>query len=170
MKVILMKNKIKPVVILMLVSILLITGCANEALTGNEWLLAQEDFYEDLHQICLEIDDVFSLYLIGSMGTKDFQNELVFLNIETTACQKQYEQQNAKIKPGSHSFASKIGMEALDHALSSIQSFLNICGKNIDDTEELARSYIEFKDNILTDVAAYVTARDLILYQEGESN
>jgi len=43
-------------------------GCSEkQTMTGNEWLLKQSDCFTDLEEFANGIDEVYSLYIMGSI-------------------------------------------------------------------------------------------------------
>lgn len=158
--------------ILLLLCCLALTGCSQKGTTGNEWLLQQKSYCEELQEICSSIDDVYSLYLLGSMEINDYCNEIQLLQVQALACSAQYEQQkkDANILPASHSYASKAGVDALESSNMEIQMFLEQSLETTD-RETLARLYVDFQDEMITNLATYITSYNLIQAEkEGSKN
>ena len=162
--------KRNPLLILLLLCCLALAGCSQKGTTGNEWLLQQEPYCEELQEICSSIDDVYSLYLLGSMETNDYCNEIQLLQVQALACSAQYEQRkkDADILPASHSYASKAGIDALENSNRTIQTFLEKSLETVD-CETLARLYVDFQDEMLTNLATYITSYNLIQAEKGGS-
>lgn len=143
-------------------------ACHASGISGNDFLLQQQSYYQNLQAICSSSDDILTLYLIGSMDITDFQNEFHLLVKQTKLVTNQYEQQKTQITPGSHSYASKAGMEALNQAGNEILNFLHTVLENPSDLEFIAQQYILFQENIVEQLAVYITAKEIIIIESTE--
>ena len=75
-----MSRRLKKILIIVLVVVLAITGIyflvfRESGITGNEWLMDQEERMNDVSTFCDEMDEVFTLYIGGYMSRDDFVNE-----------------------------------------------------------------------------------------------
>lgn len=145
-------------------------GCQPSGISGNDFLLQQQSYYQNLQAICSSSDDILTLYLIGSMDITDFQNEFHLLDKQARLSMNQYDQEKAQIIPGSHSYASKAGMEALNQAGNEILNFLHTVLENPSDLEFIAQQYILFQENIVEPLAVYITAKEMIIMESKEGS
>lgn len=142
--------------------LLLLCSCSARGTPANQWLLEQETASNDLQQASISISDLFSLFLIGSIGKSDFETEIDLLIAGLQLSQLQYQDTQKDIEPGSHSYSSKCGQEALDNAYAITLDFLSASKSELDDPSVLAHRYLEWRDSFLTQVAAYLTAKTFI--------
>ena len=146
----------------------LLTGCADQRLPANDWILKQNATCSDLEQASKSISELFSLYFIGAVEPSDFENELDLLIIQLQLSQTQYTESKANIQPATHSYASKSGQESLDSAYSITLNFL----KDSANTEQsdLIYPYLEWRDSFISYIATYLTVKSLIIESEEEFN
>lgn len=157
-----MIRKIFPVIL----CLFLLAGCNSESLSGNQWLLQQTTVYEDLEQASNNICDLFSLHLIGAVKESDFKNEVRLLITLLQSSQTNYRKSQKEIAPGSHSYASKCGLEALDNAYQVTLGLLEISDNHAGDPEMLAQEYLSWRETFITEIAAFLTAKNLIMESE----
>lgn len=159
-----MKTKLAAVILSIFI---LLTGCTSQGIPANDWILDQDTTCSDLEQASKSISELFSLYFIGAIESSDFRNELDLLIIQLRLSQSQYTESKTNIQPATHSYASKSGQEALDSAYSITLEFL----RDSINTEpsNLIYPYLEWRDSFLSCIATYLTAKSLIIENEGET-
>lgn len=138
--------------------LLLLCSCSAKGMPANQWLLEQDTVSDDLQQASISISDLFSLFLVGSIGKSDFETEIDLLIASLQLSQLKYQDTQKGIEPGSHSYSSKCGQEALDNAYAITLDFLSVSKTVLDDPSVLAHHYLEWRDSFLTQIAAYLTA------------
>lgn len=138
--------------------LLLLCSCSAKGIPANQWLLEQDTASDDLQQASISISDLFSLFLVGSIGKSDFETEIDLLIASLQLSQLKYQDTQKDIEPGSHSYSSKCGQEALDNAYAITLDFLSVSKTVLDDPSVLAHHYLEWRDSFLTQIAAYLTA------------
>ena len=153
----------------LLLTILLLAGftaCKNsepEYITGNEWLVKQKASLTDLDAYTSNMDEVISLYAIGSMSETDFSAELDLLKQQydiLVALREKLKQENP-IKEGSHSYLSKRGTDALDRYYDTLGEVLNnltTADGNPLAPEEMTYRYMAYQQTLNTCLAEYTTA------------
>lgn len=156
-------------IVLFFLLIFLLSGCTNQKTTGNDWAMNLSSTYSDLEQASKSITDLYALYFIGAVESSDFQNEKRLLQTQLRLSQRQYEHTKSDINPGSHSYASKAIQEALDKAYDDTLTFLS-CTNEPDDLSTELYAYLEWRDSFITDIATYLTAKNLILEAKEELN
>lgn len=142
--------------------LLLLCSCSAKGIPANQWLLEQETASDDLQQASISISDLFSLFLVGSIGKNDFETEIDLLTASLQLSQLQYQDTQKDIAPGSHSYSSKCGQEALDNAYTITLDFLSVSKTQLDNPNVLAHHYLEWQDSFLTQIATYLTAKTFI--------
>ena len=163
-----MSGRLKKIFIIVLVVILAATGiyflCFREnGITGNEWLMDQEERMNDVSAFCDEMDEVFTLYIGGYMSRDDFVNEEILLRQQFAILKAKYEQKDAetKIKTGTHSWSSKKGEEVLSDLFKHIEDFISVEYADMDKQSILA-NYLVLQETIERDVAGYIVLRSWI--------
>ena len=143
---------------------LLFFGCSSKSISGNDWLLEQSISYSDLEQASLSISDLFSLYFVGAVDKKDILNELELLTAQISFSQEQYLEGIEAISPSSHSYASKSGEEALTTSYEITLDFLDNAELLLKagEQQQLMYEYLEWRELLITQIATYCTAIDLV--------
>ena len=163
--------KRKRIIIVIAIAIIVVLGIgiffsiksANSGITGNEWLLEQENYLTDVQDFCSNMDEVFSLYIMGTMSKADFVNEITIMKTEYAVIQSDYEKviKNNPVKAGSYSYVSKRGIDGITNARKYIADVLNVAigedGVALSIDEE-AYQYLAFKQNLSDALADYQTA------------
>jgi len=151
-------------------------GCGNEkTITGNEWLIIQEQCLEDLKSYADGMDEVYTLYFIEAISKEDFANELVLLNQQYKILKAFYEKLKTEnpLEPGSHSFVSKKGTEAIENLYTC---FGEILKNSVDENGQplpqsrLAYRYLAYRQNIIGYISEFTMAITIIKYENGEYN
>ena len=172
-----MSRRLKKILIIVLVVVLAITGIyflvfRENGITGNEWLMNQEERMNDVSTFCDEMDEVFTLYIGGYMSRDDFVNEEILLRQQFSILKAKYEQKDeeTKIKTGTHSWSSKKGEEVLSDLFKHIEDFINVEYADMDKQSILA-NYLILQETIERDVAGYIVLRSFIMeYNESKED
>lgn len=151
----------------------LFAGCAGKTITGNEWLLVQEQCLDDLQAYTSSMDDVYTLFLTSAITNEDFLNEVRLLKTQYGTLNQFYEKLKAEhpVKEGSHSYVSKRGTEGIEKSYEVI-------GKILDNTldgqgrpksaQELSYTYLAYKQELTAALSEFVTS--VVWLQENENS
>lgn len=158
-----MNKKIIAITLTILSIITLLTGCGSDWITGNEWLLKQEDCFDDLEAFADGMDEVYTLYFIESISTEDFATELQLLSQQHKVLSAFYEQMKTEnpIEPETHSFLSKKGTEAIENIYTCLG---DIISSSVDENgtplpqDQLAYQYLAFRQTLTGYIIEYITA------------
>lgn len=159
--------------ILSIVLILGITGCSAKGVEGNEWLLIQKTCLTDLEAFASGMDEVYSLYIIGSMSQSDFQVELNLLKKQYGILNAFYDDLKAQnpVKEGSHSYISKRGTDGLQNCYYVLGEILthsvDTNGKPLE-PKQMSYTYLAYKQQLASSLSEYVTA--IVWLEESQSN
>lgn len=161
----------KLVVIITLFAILLsVTSCSSkDTITGNEWLVKQEECIEDIKAFTEGMDEVYTLYITTAMPEEDFVNEVSLLYQQYKILLSEYEKLKKEnpIEPESHSFLSLKGTEAIEQIYEELENImLNTFEKDgaLLAPGKLSYVYLAYKQNLTYHLSEYMTA--IALYYE----
>lgn len=164
-------KKIKSQVLCSVLAILfLFCGCSAKGISGDDWILMQHDTISELQTFSEEMDDVYTLYIIGSISSDDFLTELDVLQQEYQIMKAAYDQdkENNPILPEDCSYAAQKGMDALDSIWETLWDALNCAVQ--DDTllsvEEISYSYMAYQQELYETTLDYLTSYLIISGQE----
>lgn len=168
-------RKLEGFLVLMCCILLLVgslSGCSGKTITGNEWLIVQEQCLDDLKAFASSMDDVYTLYLTSAITNEDFLNEVRLLKTQYGTLNQFYEKLKADnpVKEGSHSYISKRGTEGIEKSYE-------VLGKILNDTmdeqgrpktaSELSYTYLAYKQELTTALSEFVTSVVWLEEQEG---
>lgn len=169
-----MKNKYIAIISLVLIIISVFSGCNNDnKIDGNTWLEVQEMCLEDLESFCEGMDEVYTLYIIGSISQEDFANEISLLKTQYLYLIGSYDQLKTDnpLKPESHSYLSKQGTEAMENIYLTIEQTLNY-SLNGDGTaksvDEIAYLYLAQRQELINYLSEYSTSLSWLRAAKGE--
>lgn len=126
----------------------------------------QTDTFDNLSAFCDELDTVVNLYVIGSITSDDFKNEIEMLGYQYEMVLAAYEKKSdeCKLQPGSHSYASKKGIDALEGMMDSISDILDAAvskdGSILSPTD-MAYVYLAYQQQITHYIAEYLVSASL---------
>lgn len=165
----------KNIIIITLVLCLFICllGCNSTTyIDGNEWLEIQEQCLVDLKAYTDGMDEVYTLYIIGSIGKEDFANELSLLQTQYNLLVRFYDELKAEhpLKENGHSYISKAGTEAMETAYASLgKLFASVYAADgsLKDPAEVSYIYLAVREeyesairDYLFDLAALEAVKD----------
>lgn len=171
-----MKKRISVISLMFLFTIMIaFTGCASspKRITGNEWLLKQEECLDDLEAFCKGMDDVYTLYVIEAITADDFKNEVNLLLEQYQMMLSVYDEleQNNPIEPETHSYLSRTGTESLKKVYDTIYNTLSASfdeNGNVISTQEVSYMYISQKQVLQSHLSGYCTAVAWLRAANGE--
>lgn len=154
--------------------LMMFAGCVSRGITGNDWILMQESHLSDLEMFADNMDEVFSLYVMGAIGTTDFLTEIALLREEYLIIDSIYEaeKQEYPILPESNSYAAQKGSESMERVRDILASILNsaiVNGIPLS-PEEAAYMYMAYKEELANNLAIYMTAAQYIKAAEEKGN
>lgn len=149
-----------------------LAGCSSKTITGNEWLLVQEQCLDDLKAFASGMDDVYTLYLTSAITNEDFLNEVRLLKTQYGTLNQFYEKLKADnpVKEGSHSYISKRGTEGIEKSYEVLGKILN---DTLDEqgrpksASELSYTYLAYKQELTTALSEFVTS---VVWLEEQDN
>lgn len=156
----------KLTLLILCISLLMTTSsCSDEpkTITGNEWLLKQEDCFTDLEAFATGMDQVYTLYISGSITSEDFANEHYVLCQQYKLLAAFYDdlKKQNPLEPESHSFLSKKGTDAMEGIYTSVEELLNA---SLDDAgtplppNQILYKYLAVRQTLTDHIATFVTA------------
>lgn len=171
--------KLKFISLMLAVMLLVITLCgcnsSDNRIDGNQWLEIQEVCMTDLESFCEGMDEVYTLYIIGSISPQDFVNEIALLNTQYGYLIAAYDQLKADnpLKPESHSYLSKQGTEAMENIYLTIKQTLDYSldsEGNAKSIDEIAYLYLAQRQQLIGYISEYSTALSWLRAANGEWN
>lgn len=140
-----------------------LSGCSGKTITGNEWLIVQEQCLDDLKAFASSMDDVYTLYLTSAITNEDFLNEVRLLKTQYGTLNQFYEKLKADnpVKEGSHSYISKRGIEGIEKSYEVLGKILN---DTLDEqgrpksASQLSYTYLAYKQELTTALSEFVTS------------
>lgn len=163
------RSKWLTALLLVLVIAVPLTGCGNHTtiVTGTEWFLKQEPVIENVGLLLGDMDEVVALYVSGGIDAAAFSAEIDIKKAQYNVLRNEYNasKQEMVIKEGSHSYASRVGSEAVDDLILTVgemvEGFQRADGSVIS-PNEAAYVYIGFQQVVKDEFASYSTAAILI--------
>ena len=158
--------------------LLILSSCGVQGITGDEWVIMQMDYMDDIDAFTKGMDEVYTLYVSGGITAEDFLTEVRVLKQQNLIMQNVYETEKEKnpILPDSYSSIAQKGIQSIEDMRNI---FTNILNESTDEEgnalsqEEIAYLYISYNDELKTDLASYLVAYEYIAGQydtESETN
>lgn len=168
-----MKKIIKGVLCFGLLLITL-SGCASNEINGDEWLLKQQEYLPSIQAFAEEMDEVYTLYIIGSISPQDFAQEVILLRQENVLVQTWYKQERDKnpIAPESNSYTAQKGIHGIESSLTVFTKILNeSLGQDgsVPSREQTAYTYLSYRQELNQHISEYITAYQIISQLKGET-
>lgn len=129
--------------------------------TGEEWFQKQESYISNLRTYVGEMDDVFALYIAGSIQEDDFLNHISVLQGELDIIQGCYkkEQMDHPVRTGTYTYEEKLGCEGVSETMDNLQEILIMAQGNSSDIDTLSYKYLALHQSIIDSMAKYTTAQ-----------
>ncbi len=157
------RKRIFAIILCALCITMLFSGCSSKMITGNEWLLKQKECLDTIEAFADGMDEVYALYIMGSMAEEDFLIELRLLKAQYNVLDQYFRrlQEENPVKEGTHSYVSKRGSEGMKKCYQVlgkiIDSSVDEDGKALSH-DELAYLYLAYRQEFSAAVSEYVTA------------
>lgn len=144
-----------------------LSGCSPDGISGDEWLMKQDVYMEDLQAFADGMDEVYSLYISGAISADDFSNELSVLKDQFAIIQAAYEQAKREnpILPEDYSYAAQRGV-------AGVENIRRILGEILDNSldqdgtplspAQLLYMYLASGQELSNYLADYLTAYQII--------
>lgn len=135
-------------------------------ISDEQWVINQRTHINNLVNLSENIDDVYTLYIIGAMSESDFMNELQMLKGQYTVYLLEYEQQeqDAVITLGTETQLSQIGRKALNDLNHDYDSLFKdtlteaMTPRTPEATAYLKMAYLQqMREHFVSYIAAYQT-------------
>lgn len=162
-----MQRKLTILCLCVLILLLSLSACTVKGVTGDQWLLMQEPYMNDLQSFADGIDEVYSLYINGSITKEDFCNEVSVLKDQYCILKANYElsKENTHILPESYSYAAQRGVNGIENIY---RIFEEVLSESFDEygnplpQSEISYLYLLKGQEINSCLADYITAYQII--------
>lgn len=174
--------RFKTKLILGLIAVLVVAGAVfgvkayldySKQISGLEWFDMQEKYIDEMETYADNMDDVFALYLSGTISEEDFINHLTVLSNELKVMKAVYEEDKAKnpVRTGTHTYSSKTGCEAVEKNYDTFEKIIIMAAskENYSDVNILGYKYLAYQQEIIDNLADYMGAKDII-EESGDKN
>nr|WP_303183333.1 hypothetical protein [Lachnoclostridium phocaeense] len=171
-----MKIKRKNIIIGILAVILAFAICtvrfylsySNER-TGEEWFSCQATYMKDCEAFANGMDDVFSLYISGSIAEDDFLVHIKILEEQLEVMEAVYTEDEAShpVRLGTHTYSTKKGCDAVKGCFGVFGDILAMARENSGDIGALSYEYMGYHQVMIDQVSDYTAAVRIV---EEESN
>lgn len=140
----------------------------SDEISEEQWVLNQRTHINHLINLSENIDDVYTLYIMGEMSVGDFNSEMQIINGQYLVYLKEFEQESNtdKIKLGSETFLSKKGRQALEKLNQDYESLFKDTYTDAitpRTPEEVAYVKMAYAQQIGEHFAEYISAYQVIL-------
>lgn len=134
----------------------------DNGLNGNEWFSMQSEYMDKLTAFCLNMDEVYALYISGDMSEGNFIMEYALLKSEWEVLDASYEKflEETPIAPGGHSYISKRGEQAVNSLRATIKDLLDSTKKNntVIGTDKMLYMYLAHNQQAQYHLAEYTVS------------
>ena len=138
----------------------------DKGMTGNEWMMLQTDYIDTLTAYTVNMDEVYALYIAGDMPVTNFITEYALLENEWDVMDAAYEKflQANTITPGTHSYASQKGEEAINLLRTNIKDILTSTKNenSVISTDKMLYMYLAHKQQAQVYLAQYAVSYMII--------
>ena len=162
-----MRRKLTIISVYTLSLLIFLSACTVKGITGDQWFLMQEPYISDLQSFAKGMDEVYSLYINGSIPNEDFINEVALLKDQYCVLEANYEfaKENIHILPESYSYAAQRGVNSIENIYRIFGEVLN---SSVDEyntplsQSEIAYLYLLKGQEIDSYLAEYIAAYQII--------
>lgn len=134
-----------------------------DSVTAEEWIVKKYELIGQLETFSSSLDDVMSLYSIGSISTQDLANEVYIAQSELAIMKRLYDQdlEEHPIRTGTHTYETKKGMEGLETIWESYEMMLDqladICTSS-GSANDAAYVYLAYREPVTSGLFDYMQA------------
>lgn len=150
--------------LVVIITIIVVVFCSqSRKKDGNEFFGEQNTIMNTLTSFMEQMDNVYALYITGTMSSDDFLTQRQNLMIAYNLIQVDYDNYLAKnpVKTGSYSYVSRRGMNAIQSLRQNIQNLLDNTVDEIGqplNRNEMAYIYMVYQECINEDLCEYAVA------------
>lgn len=175
--------RLKTKIVIMLVTLLVGAGAVlgiktylnySKQITGIEWLDMQEEYIDEMETYADNMDDIFALYLSGTISSEDFLNHLTVLSNELKVMKAVYEdaKNDNPVRTGTHTYSSKTGCEAVERNYETFEKIINMAAleENYSDVNTLGYKYLAYQQEIVDNLADYMGAIEIVKEERGDKD
>ena len=142
---------------------------ASREQSGMQWFQKQSGYLDTLNGYADSMDDVFALYLSGSINEEDFIVHLDGLQEELKIIYAAYcaEVRTHPVTIGSHTYMTKKGAESVENCYLLFQELIDMSYQNYMAKDVLTYKYLAFHQKFIDSLSEYMTAKSFI--ERGET-
>lgn len=134
----------------------------DNGLDGNEWFARQYEYMNQFTGFCLNMDEVYALYISNDMTEADFLIEYAILLNQWDILEASYIRflKENPVRPNGHSYVSRRGEGAITDLRNTINKILESTknGNAIITQDEILYMYLSYKQDIQMSLAEYTVA------------
>lgn len=147
---------------------------SSKPVSAKEWLCDQSETDKGYLELMDSTDEVYSLYVSGSMSSADFLVELEILQSQLFYIQSQYTERKSKTEMTDlDDQVATEGIEHLENVFTDTNelyvSSLNSRGEPYS-AIEITYIYLNYKEKIVDEYSKYKIAKEVILYYNEDRN
>lgn len=154
-----------PILAVSLAAIPVVRFVKNEQrkVTAEEWIVNQYHLVGEFNLFASTLDDVVSVYTIGSMDVTDLANEVAISQAELAIMKRVYDQELEEhpIKTGTHTMVTKAGMEGIEKIWDSYEALLGQMEQTCMEggsANEIAYTYLGYREPVADGLFDYICA------------
>lgn len=135
----------------------------QKKVTAEEWIVKKYELVEQFDSFSSGLDDVISLYSMGSISVEDLSNEIYVAKSTLALMKKLYDQdlEEHPIKIGTHTYETKKGMEGLELIWECYDSMLSqiddVC-RSTGSANDVAYVYLAYRETVAGGLFDYMQA------------
>lgn len=165
-----MHSKRKRIVWIIVIMILIVVGVIvgvkvyqnhKAERTETEWFERQQSYLDNLETFANNMDDIYALYLSGSISESDFTTHVQSLEKQFKLIEYAYnrELKEHPVKINTGSYHTQKGIEAVQGCFQTFEDIFTMTEKNYKDPKSLAYKYIAFQQDISKYLSTYTAAK-----------
>ena len=153
------KKMIIGIIVLLLIFAWPFISYNRSTITGEEWLKKQETYLNDLKAFSETLDDVTSLYLIGSISYDDYKIHMKSIQDEFIILASSYkkERKSVHVKEGTYSREQKTAVENVKKCYDIMEKLVNVCINESSDKNVLSYKYLAAQQAVAKEISSYLT-------------
>ena len=131
---------------------------SDDKISAETWVVNQADRIDTLKKYAENLDEVYTLYIIGDMSSYDFSNELKILQSQFNACYLEYKEH-----------LSEQGTKDMDAIYEDMQHLLfdSVTESQTPKTpEEISYVKIAYQEDLLMNITDYLAVYTMIVHEE----
>ena len=146
-----------------LVLVMTLNGCAPKSISGDRWLMMQDDYSNDLSMFVANMDQVYSLYISGQISDDDFATEVKSMQKAYKVMEADYKEDKEEnpIRAGSYSADAQRGINAIEDYRKAIGNIMTDSFDTNGDPisrQKAAYVYMGYGQQMAEDISVYTKA------------